>query len=99
MKKIDVSDKTHIKQILYSGLALGVKDDSFSSFGGFQLWWYEKASDVCYCCHSSWSDGIKRIGHQSLDKAAKILWHHRKSLFLRSRQIMEDHKLHTLEQL
>ena len=99
MKKIDVSDKTHIKQLLYTGLALGVKNDSFSSFGGFQLWWYEKNCDICYSCHSSWTDGRKMVAHQSLDKAAKVLWHHRKSLFLRNRQIIEDQKLHTLEQL
>ena len=99
MKKINVSDKTYIKQLLYSGLPLGIKDDSFSSFGGFQLWWYEKLSDTCYCSYSSWTEAKKRVEHYSLDKAAKKLWHYRKSLFLRNRQAIEDYKLQVLEKL
>ncbi len=40
MKKISVEDKTQIKQLLYYGNVLGIKDDRYRSFGGFQLWWY-----------------------------------------------------------
>ena len=99
MKQISVADKTHIKQLLYSNLVLGVKDDKYRSFGGFQLWWYERERDVCFCCYSSWSDGRKKVEHHSLDKAAKMLWHGRKHLYVRSRQLIEDHGLHTFEKL
>ncbi len=99
MKKISIVDKTHVKQLLYSDLVLGVKDDRYSSFGGFQLWWYDRSHDICYCCDSNWADGRKKVAHYSFDKAAKILWHSRKSLFLRSRQLIEDQKLQTLAQL
>ena len=99
MKQISVADKTHIKQLLYSNLVLGVKHDRYRSFGGFQLWWYERDRDTCLCCYSSWSDGRKRVEHYSLDKAAKTLWHARKHLYVRSRQLVEDNGLHAYEHL
>ena len=46
MKKIDVEDKTQIKQLLYTGNVFGLRNDQFRSFGGFQLWWYDKQFDV-----------------------------------------------------
>jgi len=96
MKKIDVKNKTQIKQLLYAGNVLGVKDDQYRSFGGFQLWWYDKPLDVCDCCESHWSDVRKRVRHCSLDRAAKILWHSRNSLFLRIKHLPEDKKLVTI---
>ncbi len=93
MKKINVEDKTQIKQLLYSGSVFGIKDDRYRSFGGFQLWWYDKQLDVCTCCESHWSDVRKRIQHCSLNRAAKILWYNRNSLFLRSKNLPEDKTL------
>lgn len=96
MRKINVQDKNEIKQLLYAGGVLGVKDDRYRAFGGFQLWWYDKQLDVCSCCESYWSDGRKRIRHCSLDRAAKVLWHKRDSLFLRSKHLPDDRKLVTI---
>ena len=99
MKKIEVKDKIHIKQLLYAECVLGVKDDQYRSFGGFQLWWYNKQLGVCDCCESHWSDPRKKLVHYSLGKAAKILWHNRHCLFVRSKPVSEDKKLQTLEHL
>jgi len=99
MKKIEVKDKTHIKQLLYAECVLGIKDDRYRSFGGFQLWWYNKRRGVCDCCESRWSDPRKKLVHYSLDKAVKILWHNRHRLFVRSKHASEDKKLQTLEHL
>lgn len=93
MKKIDIEDKFKIKQLLYAGVVLGIKNDQYRSFGGFQLWWYNKQLDVCSCCGSHWSDYRKRIGYYSLNAAAKILWRHRHELFVRKKHLPEDHKL------
>ena len=96
MRKIDVADKAQIKQLLYSKCILGIKDDKYLSFDGFQLWWYDKQRDVCNCCDSNWSDPRKKVRQYSLDKAAKILWQNRNSLFLRTKNLFEDRKLMTL---
>jgi hypothetical protein len=93
MKKISVEDKTQIKQLLYNGVVFGIKDDRYRSFGGFQLWWYDKQFDVCNRCESFWFDGRKRIRHYSLNRAAKILRHNRRSLYVRSRQLTDDKRL------
>ena len=93
MKKISVEDKTQIKQLLYNGIVFGIKDDRYRSFGGFQLWWYDKQLDVCNCCESYWFDGRKRIHRDSLDRAASILWHNRRSLFVRSKNLQDDKRL------
>ena len=93
MRPISVEDKTQIKQLLYTGNVFGIKDDQFRAFGGFQLWWYDKHLDVCSYCESHWSDGRKTIHHCSLNKAARILWHHHKSLFLRHKHLDEDKRL------
>jgi len=93
MRQINVADKTHIKQLLYSGLVLGVKDDRYSSFGGFQLWWYDKNRDLCSSCASGWADPRRRIEQFSLDDAAKTLWQNRDWLFVRNRDIVHDPKL------
>ncbi len=95
MKKISVDDKTQIKQLLYMGNVFAVRDDQYRSFGGFQLWWYDKPFDVCRCCESYWSDARKHVRNCSLDRAAKILWHSRVSLFVRSKQLHEDRTLAT----
>lgn len=52
MKKIDVEGKFQIKQLVYSDCVLGTKGNQYSSFGGFQLWWYDKQRDICNCCQS-----------------------------------------------
>ena len=93
MKKIDIKDKFEIKQLLYSGAVLGIRNDQYRSFGGFQLWWYDKRLDVCSCCDSHWSDYRKRIRHYSLNTAAKVLWHNRSSLFIRRKHLPDDRKL------
>ena len=99
MKKVEVKDKSHIKKLLYAERVLGIKDDRYRAFGGFQLWWYDKQRGVCDCCESHWSDPRKKLVHYSLDKAAKILWHNRHCLFVRSKHVSEDKKLQTLEHL
>jgi hypothetical protein len=99
MKKIDVADKAQIKQLLYADCVLGIKDDRYNSFGGFQLWWYDKHLDVCNCCDSSWSDPRKKIRHRSLDEAANVLWRKRKSLFLRTKHMSEDSRLKIMDLL
>ncbi|MEA3225576.1 MAG: hypothetical protein U9Q07_06460 [Planctomycetota bacterium] len=93
MREISVEDKTQIKQLLYDGNVFGIKGDRFRAFGGFQLWWYDKHLDVCSYSESYWSDGIKNIHHCSLNRAVRILWHNRKSLFLRHKHLDEDKRL------
>lgn len=90
MKQIRVKDRAQIKQLLYDDCVLGVKDDRYRAFGGFQLWWYDKRRDVCNCCESHWTDPRKKIEHYSLDKAAKLLWRHRNSLFVRSKHTSDE---------
>ena len=99
MRKINVEDKIQIKQLLYTGSVFGIRDDQYRSFSGFQLWWYDKKLDVCSCCGSQWTDIRKRIQHCSLNKAAKILWHKRHSLFLRGKHLPEDKRLMAIGQL
>lgn len=99
MKKIEVKDKTHIKQLLYADCVLGIKDDQYRDFGGFKLWWFNKDRGVCESCESHWIDPRKKVEHCSLDKAAKILWRHRHHLFVRRKQLSEDEKLQTLDHL
>ena len=99
MKPIEVKDKTHIKQLLYAENVLGVKGDEYRSFGGFQLWWYDRHRGVCDCCASTWADGRKRVTHHSLDKAAKVLWHHRHVLHMRTRHADEDRAIQLMEHL
>ena len=93
MKKINIEDRTQIKQLLYSGNVFAVKDDQFRSFGGFQLWWYDKPHDICNYCGSHWSDLRRRIRRCSLNRAARILWRRRRSLFLRNRHLHHDRRL------
>ena len=99
LKKVKVQNKAQIKQMLYAGWVLGVKGDEYRAFGGFQLWWYSKQSDVCNCCESHWSDPRKKVDHYSLDKAAKALWRHRDSLYVRAKRTSEDTGLNVFERL
>ena len=96
MKKADVKSKAEIKQLLCLGNVLGIKNDKYRSFGGFQLWWYDKHLDICDCCESYWSDVRKRVHHYSLNKATRILWHNRQFLYLRTKHLPEDKKLMTI---
>ena len=93
MKKISVEDKIQIKRLLYTGSVFGLRGDEFRAFGGFQLWWYDKQLDLCNRCESHWADIRKKVRQCSLDRATSILWHNRRSLFLRHRQLHEDRKL------
>ena len=93
MRKVSVENKTQIKQLLYYGYVFAIKGDQYKSFGGFQLWWYDKQLDVCNRCESHWSDGRKRIHQCALNVAANILWHNRRSLYLRSKHLPDDKRL------
>ncbi len=93
MKKISVEDKTQIKQLLYTGEVFGLRGDQYRSFGGFQLWWYDKQLDVCNRCGSHWGDARRKVQQCSLNRAASILWHNRRSLFLRHKHLQEDKRL------
>jgi hypothetical protein len=99
MRKIKVEGKDKIKLLLYTDCVLGIKDTQYRAFGGFQLWWYDKKRGVCDCCESHWSDPRKKLVHYSLDKAAKILWRHRHSLYIRTKHLSEDKQLEILEHL
>jgi len=99
MKPIEVRDKAQIKQLLYAEHVLGVKGDQYRSFGGFQLWWYDRHLGLCDCCQSCWSDSSKRVTHYSLDKAAKILWRHRDALYMRTRHADADRGIQLMEHL
>jgi len=96
MRKIEIQNKAQIKQLLYTGNVLGIKNDQYRSFGGFQLWWYDKHLDICDCCESYWCDVRKRVHHYSLNKATRILWHNRQFLYLRNKHLPEDKKLTTI---
>jgi len=93
MKKFSVEDKTQIKRLLYNGNVFGLRGDQYRSFGGFQLWWYDRQRDVCNRCESHWTDTRRKVLQCSLNRAASILWHNRRSLFLRHRQLQEDQRL------
>ena len=99
MRRIEVRDKTHLKELLYEEFVLGIKGDKYCAFGGFQLWWYDKHHDRCDCCEATWSDPRKRVHHYSLDKAAKTLWRHRRELYVRTKHAGEDHKIQIMEHL
>ena len=99
MKPITVSDKCDIKQLLYTGNVLAVRDDSCQAFGGFELWWYDRRHDVCRHCRSSWANLRRRIDAYSLDRAAGRLWHRRNELFVRHKQLSQDANLARMTQL
>jgi len=96
MKRITVDNKSDIKQLLYSNRVLGVRDDTYRSFGGFQLWWYDRQHGTCQTCKSHWSDLRRHVEQYSLEKAARVLWHKRNALFLRNRPFCQDPKLEKL---
>ena len=73
MKRINVSDRVQIKQLLYCDGVLAVKDDACPAFDGFELWWYDKKHDICQCCRSRWSDLRKHVEKYTLDHAASIV--------------------------
>jgi len=93
MKKVSVEDRRQIKQLLYIGNVFGLRGDQYRSFDGFQLWWYDKQLDVCNRCESHWADAGRKVQQCSLNRAASILWHNRRSLFLRHRHLEEDQRL------
>ncbi len=90
MRQITVNDKTDIKQLLSDDYILGIRDINCRSFGGFELWWYDRERDVCRCRRSRWSDFRQQIEEHSLEHAASLLWRNRTTLFLRHRVIPQD---------
>ncbi len=96
MKQVYVRNRQEIEQLLYTDSVLGVKADRFKAFGGFQLWWFDREHGICRSCESQWSDSRKRVGHYHLDKASKILWKHRRCLYVRSRHTADDSGLQLL---
>lgn len=93
MRKVSVDNRRQIKQLLYAGNVFGLRGDQFRAFGGFQLWWYDKQLDVCNRCESHWVDVRRKVQQCSLSRAASILWHNRRSLFLRHKHLCEDKRL------
>jgi len=98
MKQITVNDKWQIKELLYSECVLGIRDSSCCTFGGFELWWYDREHDVCRCRRSRWSDFRRQVEEHSLDHAASLLWHNRSMLFLRHKVLSQDRMLQILTQ-
>ena len=82
MRKINVADKTQIKQILRARGVLGVMDGRQQESGVLQLWWHNREDGVCDCCRSRCPDSERETMHVNLNKALKILWRHRGSLYL-----------------
>jgi hypothetical protein len=99
MKRITVSDRWQIKQLLYGDSVLGVRDENCQAFGGFQLWWYDKRHNACHYCQSTWVDLRRQVSECTLDQAADALWRHRDALFVRGRQLSQDRKLLLMTQL
>jgi len=100
MRKITVSSKDQIKELLYDGFVLGIKNDRFRSFGGFQRWFYDRDHNVCRSCDADWTD-LKRVECYSLNKAAKRLWHNHKSLFVYTKNVPPEmqQKIESLAQV
>ena len=91
MKKILARSKEEIKLLLYTGHILGVKDDQYRAFGGFQRWLYNKELNECHSCESHWNDRKKKVRVYSLDKAAKLLWRRRNRLFMYTKASPTSH--------
>ena len=99
MKKVTVKNKTEIKDLLNDGHILGIKDGQYSSFGGFQIWWYDRKLDVCHSCESHWVDRRKKVESYKPKKAAKVLWHNHNSLYLYTKHMSEEKRFQVLNDL
>ncbi|MHC4265158.1 MAG: hypothetical protein ACYSUK_04405 [Planctomycetota bacterium] len=88
MQKITVKEKGRIRELLYDGYIIGIKDDKFSA-GGIERWMFDKHTGKCQSCASFWGDRKRKIRTYKLDKAAKILWRHRKSLYIFTKKLTE----------
>ncbi|MHC4293427.1 MAG: hypothetical protein ACYSTX_03960 [Planctomycetota bacterium] len=91
MQRIFVKDKSRIRELLYDGYILGIKDDKFAA-GGIERWMFDKQIGKCQSCAAFWSDRKKKVRTYKLDKAAKILWHHRKSLYIYTKKLTETER-------
>jgi hypothetical protein len=91
MQKISVKEKGRIRELLYDGYILAIKDDKFSG-GGFERWMFDKQTGKCHSCAAFWAGRQRRIRDYSLDKASKILWHHRKMLYIYTKELDEVEK-------
>ena len=82
MRKINVADRSQIKQILRARGVLGVADGQQQNSGVLQLWWHNTEDGVCDCCESRRTDPEGEPVHVNLNKALRILWRNRGSLYL-----------------
>ena len=82
MRKINIVDKTQIKQILSARGVLGIANGQYQGSGILQLWWHNMEDGVCNCCESRWSDPKRQVEHINLNEAPKTLWRNRSSLYL-----------------
>lgn len=90
MEKISVEDKRQIKRLLYNGNVFGLRGDQYRTFDGYQFWWYDRRLDVCNRCESQLAEAERKIQQCSLDRAASILWHNRRSLFLHHKNLQQE---------
>ncbi|MHC4758234.1 MAG: hypothetical protein ACYTE8_06230 [Planctomycetota bacterium] len=91
MQRIFVKDKARIRELLYDGYILAIQDDKFAG-GGFERWMFDKQTGKCKSCASFWQARQRKIRVYKLDKAAKILWHHRDSLYIYTKKLTEVEK-------
>jgi len=82
MRKINIVDKTQIKQILRARGVLGIANSQDQGSGVLQLWWHNMEDGVCNGCESRWSDSRREVEHINLNEALKTLWRNRSSLYL-----------------
>ena len=82
MRKINIADKTQIKQILRARGVLGIANGRYQGTGVLQLWWQNMEDGVCNCCESRWSDSRREVEDINLNEALKTLWRNRSSLYL-----------------
>ncbi|MHC4638422.1 MAG: hypothetical protein ACYTBP_05180 [Planctomycetota bacterium] len=90
MRKLEVKSKAEVMELLFAEYLLGIKDDRYSSFGGFQRWRYDRQTNTCKSCESHWGDRSQRIHSYNLKKATKILWRNRRSLYIYTKDIPKD---------
>jgi hypothetical protein len=90
--RIEVNNKQQIKQLLYSGCILAIKGSQFHSYGGFQMWWYDKKTDMCHIAESHWMDRRKQVKTCRFAKGVKTLWHNKRSLYLSTKHVTQYNK-------
>ena len=89
MKKLTVKDKGRIRELLYDGFVLAIKDDKFAG-GGFERWTFDRQTCKCRSCAAFWADRKRKIRNYNLNRATKVLWHHRNSLYIYTKELNEN---------